>query len=159
VNFLGAPDGCNRAYVYNYIDKTGVFDDLPLVYSASVANLSVSMTYATTTSLYSTTGGSYLDQEDGYKRTPVYVGDANTTYNLTTSLYALDLFGTGSTVAFPVDTNATKPRYLERFGIDLDSLNFGPSRIQGRIVHLSAGPLRYWRTASYDLCGLYGLLQ
>lgn len=123
VGFLGAPDGCNRAYVYNYIDKTGSFDDLPLIYSSSSANLSISATYATTTATYATTGGSYLDQEDGYKRTPVYVGDANTTYSLTTSLYAQDLFGTGSTVAFPVDTNATLPRYLERDGLDLDSLN------------------------------------
>jgi hypothetical protein len=123
VGFLGAPDGCNRAAVYNYSDKTMTFDDLPLVYSSASANLSISTTYATTTALYSTTGGSYLDQEDGFKRTPVYVGDSNTTYNLTTSLYAQDLFGTGSTVAFPVDTNATLPRYLERDGIDLDSLN------------------------------------
>jgi hypothetical protein len=123
VGFIGAPDGCNRAYVYNYSDKTGTFDDLPLVYSSASANLSVSVTYATTTALYSTTGGSYLDQEDGFKRTPVYVGDANATYGLSTSLYALDLFGTGSTVPFPVDTNATLPRILERDGIDLDSLN------------------------------------
>lgn len=123
VNFLGTPDGCNRAYVYNYSTNVGVFDDLPLVYGASVANLSVTQTYATTSATYATTGGSYLDQEDGFKRTPVYVGDSNATYNLTTSLYAQDLFGTGSTVAFPVDTNATKPRYLERFGIDLDTLN------------------------------------
>jgi hypothetical protein len=123
VGFIGAPDGCNRSAVYNYSDKTWAFDDLPLVYSSSNANLSVSVTYATTSALYSTTGGSYLDQEDGFKRTPVYVGDASTTYNLTASLYALDLFGTGSTVAFPVDTNATLPRYLERDGIDLDSLN------------------------------------
>jgi hypothetical protein len=122
VNFLGAPDGCNRAAVYNYSDQTMTFDDLPLVYSCASANLSVTQTYATTSALYSTTGGSYQDQEDGYKRTPVYVGDSNTGFNLTTSLYAQDLFGTGSTVAFPVDTNATKPRYLERFGIDLDSL-------------------------------------
>jgi hypothetical protein len=123
VGFIGTPDGCNRAAVYNYIDKTWSFDDLPLVFSASNANLSVSVTYATTTALYSTTGGSYLDQEDGFKRTPVFVGDANTTYSLTTALYAQDLFGTGSTVAFPVDTHATLPRTLERDGIDLDSLN------------------------------------
>lgn len=123
VAFIGTPDGCNRSYVYNYVDKTGVFDDLPLVYSSAVANLSISMTYAAATALYSTTGGSYLDQEDGFKRTPVYVGDSNSMYGLTTSLYAQDLFGTGSTVSFPVDTNATKPRLLERDGIDLDSLN------------------------------------
>jgi hypothetical protein len=123
VVFLNTPDGCNRSATFNYVDKTWTFDDQPLVFSASNANLSVTTTYATTTALYSTTGGSYQDQEDGFKRTPVYVGTSNTTYNLSTSLYALDLFGPGSTVSFPVDTNATAPRYLERDGIDLDSLN------------------------------------
>jgi hypothetical protein len=123
VVFLNAPDGCNRSATYNYADKTWTFDDQPLVFSASNANLSVSATYATTTALYSTTGGSYQDQEDGFKRTPVYVGTANTLYNLSTSMYALDLFGPGSTVAFPVDINATAPRYLERDGIDLDGLS------------------------------------
>jgi hypothetical protein len=122
VAFIGVANGCNRAAVYNYVDKTMTFDDLPLVFSASNANLSISATYATTTATYDTTGGSYLDQEDGYKRTPVYVGEANTTYSLGTTLYAQDLFGTGSTVSFPVDAAATTPRYLERFGIDLDSL-------------------------------------
>lgn len=123
VGFLGEPDGCNRAAVYNYIDKTMTFDDLPLVYSASNANLSISVTYATTTASYDTTGGTYLDQEDGYKRTPVFVGDSSVAYGLSTALYAQDLFGTGSTVTFPVDTYATLPRVLERTGIDLDSLN------------------------------------
>lgn len=123
VAFLGAPDGCNRATVFNYSDSTMTFDDLPLVFSASNANLSVSSTYATATGTYATTGGSYQDLEDGFKRTPVYVGTANTTYGLATSLYALDLYGQGSTVAYPVDTFATRPRYLERDGIDLDSLN------------------------------------
>jgi hypothetical protein len=123
VVFLGAPDGCNRSATLNYADMTWTFDDQPLVFSGTNANLSVSQTYATTTATYATTGGSYLDQEDGFKRTPVYVGVNNSTYGLSTSLYALDLFGPGSTVAFPVDTNATAPRYLERDGIDLDSLN------------------------------------
>jgi hypothetical protein len=123
VGFLGEPDGCNRAAVYNYTDKTMTFDDLPLVFSASNANLSISATYATTTATYDTTGGSYLDQEDGFKRTPVFVGTASTTYSLATALYAQDLFGQGSTVSFPVDTHATLARVLERDGIDLDSLN------------------------------------
>lgn len=114
---------CNRAAVYNYSDGTMTFDDLPLVFSSSNANLSVSLTYATATATYATTGGSYQDQEDGFKRTPVYVGTASTPYTLGTSLYALDLFGQGSTVSFAVDTYATRPRYLERDGIDLDSLN------------------------------------
>ncbi len=123
VAFIGTSTGCNRAAVFNYSDGTMTFDDLPLVYSACTANLSISVTYTTTTAAYDTTGGSYLDQEDGFKRTPVYVGTASATYGLGTTLYALDLFGQGSTVTFPVDTFATRPRYLERDGIDLDSLN------------------------------------
>jgi hypothetical protein len=123
VVFLNAPDGCNRSATFNYVDKTWTFDDLPLVFSGSNANLSVTTTYATTTALYSTTGGSYQDQEDGFKRTPVFVGTSNSSYSLTTSLYAFDLFGPGSTVSYPVDTHATATRYLERDGIDLYTLN------------------------------------
>ena len=117
-----ANDGCNRAAVWNYANDTWTFDDLPFVYSACPANLSNPLTYATVTATYDTMGGSYQDQQDGFKRTPCFVGDANTSYSLSTSLYGQDLFGTGSTVAFPVDTNATKPRYLARDGIDLDEV-------------------------------------
>jgi hypothetical protein len=121
VNFMGA-DGCNRQAVFNYADSTWTFDDLPFVYSASYANLNVVQTYATVNATYATVGGTYLDQEDSYKRTSVYVGDANTTYGLTTKLYAFDLYGPGSTVAFAVDTQATKGLHLERDGIHLDAI-------------------------------------
>jgi hypothetical protein len=116
-------NGCNRQAVWNYLDDTWTYDDLPFVFSAAQANLSNPVTYATVTATYDTIGGSYQDQEDGFKRTTVYVGEASATYGLTTRLYAFDLFGQGSTVAFPVDTAATKPRYLERDGIDLDEMN------------------------------------
>jgi hypothetical protein len=121
-NFLNEPDGCNRAAVYNYTTKTWTFDDLPMVFAAAPANLSVTLTYATVTSTYNTVGGTYLDQEDGFKRTLCFVGSVNTTYNLTASLYAFDLYGPGSTVVFPVDTNATGPVTLEKSGMDLDDL-------------------------------------
>jgi hypothetical protein len=123
VSFLNTPDGCNRQAVYNYSDNTWTFDDLPMVFSACNANLSNQLTYATVTATYATIGGSYLDQEDGYKRVTVYVGSSNASYNLSTSLYAFDIYGQGSMVSFPVDTNATMPRYLERDGIDLDEVN------------------------------------
>jgi hypothetical protein len=116
-------DGCNKQAVWNYVDDTWTFDDLPSVFSATEANLSVSLTYATITASYNTVGGSYQDQEDGFKRTTVYVGSVNSTYSLATSLYAFDLFGQGSTVSHAVDLNATKPRYLERDGLDLDELS------------------------------------
>jgi hypothetical protein len=115
--------GCNRQAVWNYIDDTWTYDDLPLVFSATQGNLSNPVTYTSISGTYDTIGGSYQDQEDGYKRSTIYVGEASATYGLGQRLYAFDNFGQGSTVAFPVDTAATKPRYLERDGIDLDELN------------------------------------
>jgi hypothetical protein len=116
-------DGCNRQAVWNYVDDTWSFDDIPSVFSATEANLTTALTYAAVTATYDTIGSSYQDQEDGTKRTAVYVGSVNATYGLATSLYAHDLYGQGSTVSFAVDTNATKPRYLERDGLDLDELS------------------------------------
>jgi len=116
-------NGCNRQAVWNYIDDTWTYDDLPFVFSAAQGNLSNPTTYASITATYDTVGGSYQDQEDGFKRSTVYVGEDAASYGLVRSLYAFDNFGQGSTVAFPVDTAATRPRYLERDGIDLDELN------------------------------------
>jgi hypothetical protein len=120
--FLNQPDGCNRAAVFNYGTGNWTFDDLPFVFAADQANLSVVKTYTTITESFDTVGGSFLDQEDGFKRTLVYVGSAHADYNLSASLYAFDPYGEGSTVVFGVDTNATAPVYLEKTGIDLDSL-------------------------------------
>lgn len=122
ISFNGG-EGCNRQAVWNYSDNTWTYDDLPLVFSASQANLSNPVTYTSISGTYDTVGGSYQDQEDGYKRTTVYVGETDAANGLTNRLYAFDLFGQGSTVAFPVDVAATKPRYLERDGVDLDELN------------------------------------
>jgi hypothetical protein len=122
VAFLDDATGCNRQAVYNYGNDTWTFDDLPMAFHADLANLDVSLTYATITETYATVGGSYLDQDDGLKRVLVYVGDASTAYSLTKSLYAFDLFGPGSVVVFGVDADATRPMLLEKNGLDLDAL-------------------------------------
>jgi hypothetical protein len=116
-------DGCNRQAVLNLSDMTWTFDDIPSAFSACSATISNSLTYATVTATYSTIGGTYQDQEDGLKRTTAYVGSLNSFYSLSTSLYALDPYGANSNVAYPVDPNATAPRFLERIGLDLDELN------------------------------------
>lgn len=122
VFFLNTPSGCNRQAVYNYGSGVWTFDDLPMVYAADAVNLNVVVSYATVAGTYESTGGSYLDQEDGYKRTVVYVGDTHAEYQLTRSLYAFDLYGPGSTVVFGVDAKATAPVTLEKNGIDLDAI-------------------------------------
>lgn len=123
INFPTTIDGCNKQAVWNFVDDTWSFDDLPYCFSACEANLQTSLTYAAIPSTYDTVGGSYQDQEDGFKRTAVYVGALSAGSGLATSLYAFDLYGQGSTVAYSVDTNATKPRYLERDGLDLDEIS------------------------------------
>lgn len=115
-------DGCNRQAVYNYAFNTWSFDDLPYVYSASRCNVDATLTYASVATTYSTQGGSYQDQAGNAKKPLCYVGDANSTYGLSASLYAFDLYGTGSIAPYSVDTNATGYFYLERDGIDLDEV-------------------------------------
>ena len=122
-NFLIAPDGCNRSATYNYETGTWTFDDLPLVYAGTRANLDTTMTYSSAgTTTYANIGGTYLSQEDTFRKNLVFVGDQNTTYNLTESLYAFDPYGPLSQVNDPVDTNATARMLLNRDGIDLDAV-------------------------------------
>lgn len=121
VNFLGVT-GCNRAATYSIPDDTWTFDDHPSTFSGAYANLSQIQTWSSIAGTWATIGGTWQDQDDGFKRTACFCGDGQTAYNLTSNVYAFDLYGTGSTVAFPVDTNATVGAHLERDGIDLDAL-------------------------------------
>lgn len=122
VDFINPPDGCNRAAVLDYVNGRWAFDDLPLVYSATQANLDNTLTYATVTSTYTTIGGTYQTVGSTYKKSTVFVGDTNATYNLTASLYAFDPVGPMSQNVSAVDTNATRPSFLKRDGIDLDEI-------------------------------------
>jgi hypothetical protein len=115
--------GCNRAAVYNMTTQTWAFDDLPSVFNTDNGPVSNILTYATAASSYAAMGGSYQDQEDGGKRITIAIGDSNSQYGLTSSLYAVDLAGVGSVAPYPVDANASAPPYLERVGIDLDELD------------------------------------
>jgi hypothetical protein len=114
-------DRCNRAAVYNYRSDTFSFYDLPNVSSGTIANVDSIETYATATGLtYNLTGGSYYDQQDSFNRHTLMVGEDITADGITSDkLYAIDLSDEGS-VAFQIDTEATKPALVERTGIDLD---------------------------------------
>jgi hypothetical protein len=122
-HFLGGT-GCNRAAVLHVPTGRWVFDDLPLVFSGVLSGISInSPTWSTITGTWATIGGSWQDFEDGLKKAPIYVGELNSTYSLSTALYVNDPYGAGAVVTSPVDTNATAPMYLERQGIDLDEVN------------------------------------
>ena len=112
---------CNRAAIYNYKNDTWSLMDLPNVSAGTTANVDTVTTYATVTETYDSIGGSFLDQEDSFNRHTLMVGQDNATDGISSDkLYVLDLADSGSSVAFAIDTEATKPPFLERAGLDLD---------------------------------------
>lgn len=115
--------GCNRSAVYNYELDRWTFDDLPCVFSASSGVVNPTLAWADATSTWDSIGGSWLDQDDGFKRSTLLVGETNATFSLSSSLYVQEVYGEGSTTNLPVDSNATAPVYLERTGIDMDELD------------------------------------
>ena len=120
-NFRDTPR-CNRAAVYNVSNGTWSFMDLPNVSAGATANVNTVSTYGASTQTYDNIGGSYYQQEDSYNRHTLMVGAADSSNSLSSSkLYGLDLADNGS-MAFNVDTEATKPPFVERTGIDLDEV-------------------------------------
>ena len=116
--------GCNRAAVYNYKNNTWSFITLPNTYSATTLIIGVAtFTYDDVTEAYDAISVSYFNLSDGEKKNVIMVGDVDTDYSITASLYGLDMTGDQSTLAFSVDTNATKNWYLEKLGTDLDEMN------------------------------------
>jgi len=127
VNFPNATR-CNRAAVYNYTNNTWSFMDIPNVSSATNANVDTVLTYNNASNAYNVIGGTYYDQEDSYNRQTLFVGEDNTTDGLTSDkLYGLDLADEGS-MAFALDTEATKAPIIERTGIDLDETDISLSQ-------------------------------
>jgi len=127
VHFPNA-DRCNRAAVYNYRNDTWSFMDLPNVSSGTVANVNSVATYATSTTTYALTGGTYYQQQDSYNRHTLMIGEDIAADGITSDkLYGVDLSDAGQ-IAFQLDTEATKPVYLERTGLDLDEAGLGASQ-------------------------------
>jgi len=127
VSFPNA-DRCNRAAVYNYRNDTWSFMDLPNVSSGTVASVNSVATYATSTTTYALTGGTYYQQQDSFSKHTLMVGESQSTDGLTSDkLYGIDLSDAGQ-IAFQLDTEATKPIQLERTGLDLDEAGLGASQ-------------------------------
>lgn len=116
-------EGCNRAAVYNYINDTWSFLDLPNVYSGSTANVDTVATYdsVAATDIYSTYGGTYASQDSGFTRHVLMASQQNTTDGLTSArIYGLDGINQDSLLSQTLNTVATKAPLIERIGIDLD---------------------------------------
>lgn len=116
-------EGCNRAAVYNYINNTWSFLDLPNVYFGSTANVDTVATYDSVpaSAIYSTYGGTYASQDSGFTRHVLMASQQDTADGLTSArIYGLDGINQDSLLSQPLNTSATKAPFLERIGIDLD---------------------------------------
>jgi len=119
---VGFPNSnrCNRAAVFSISNATWTFYDLPNVSAAAMANVNSVATFATVTGTFELFGGSFYSQESAYDRHSIFVGEDSTTDGITSDkIYGLDLADAGK-LSFEIDTEATKPPFVERTGIDLD---------------------------------------
>ena len=117
--------GCNRAAAYNYRNDTWSFLDLPNVTSGTIANVNTAATYdsLSATDIYATFGGTYHSQGSGFDSHTLFCGPANTVDGISTAkMYGLDAIEYG-TLSLPLDSEANKPVFLQRSGIDLDELS------------------------------------
>ena len=122
VKFLGY--GCNRKAVYNLSNKTWTFDDCPLVFASGYAKVSLdTKTWGSISATWATAGGSWSDLEDGFKRSLIYIGEANTATGIQSKVYAFDQYGADGNLSSPVDLAANKQAVLIRDGIDLDEID------------------------------------
>lgn len=128
---------CNRAAVYNYREDNWTFQDMPNVVSHCDATVNTSSTYATSSSTYNSTGGTYLDQFSPFVKHPLvmsvsgyHIGTEHRQANGTTlpdavgrvntdTIYGLDKVDNGS-ISMAYDTNISLAPLIERQGLDLD---------------------------------------
>ena len=122
IKFSGT--GCNRVAVFSLSNSTWTFDDAPLVFAATNAQVTLdTQTWSNVTQDWNNVGGTWQDLEDGFKRVPIYVGEASALYGFSSTMYAKDSYGVGSVLNSPADPNANKGSLLLREGIDLDEVD------------------------------------
>jgi hypothetical protein len=126
VAFPNPTNGCNKGLLYNYVDNTASFVDLPNVTSMALANLNSVLTYGTAPAglTFANSGGSFADQQDGYERSGVAVSQSQTGYVTAHRLLGYDNIDEGI-LTFPYVPELTPPAFLERVGVDMDAEEAG----------------------------------
>lgn len=121
--FVNATTGCNRAAVYNYANGTWSFDDLPNVTSSTRAALISGDDWDTNPDVtWDQSQGLFLTTTGDLNRHALFVGRPDATMGLTAPrLYGYDLLKGGLMTAL-IEPEALKPAFVQRVGLDLDSL-------------------------------------
>lgn len=116
---IGVGNGCNKGAVLDLNTGSWTFIDLPNVHGCALASAIGSGTYGTTTSTYTTVGGSYWNQQALSDSHILMVSEALSPSITQSRLLGFDFAQRGE-LPFPLCTELTYPAYVERAGIDLD---------------------------------------
>jgi hypothetical protein len=116
-------DRCNQAAVYDLVNDTWSFVDLPNVSMITMANADNVLSYAScdATRTYDKLGSSYYDQENTYLKSAVAVSSAFPGLITNSRLLGYDFMSKGW-LAYPYVAECNAPPVLERIGIALDQL-------------------------------------
>lgn len=121
VGFRGTTAGANRAAVFNYKRSTWSFYDLPCVRASTNAAVVTGMTYEDAAdTVYPEAGGTYLGEADEAEKHVLFVGCKDTLVGLSQSRIYGFTPASGGRLNKPFDSEANKPAFVERIGIDLD---------------------------------------
>jgi hypothetical protein len=120
-------DRCNRAAVFNYRNNTWSFIDLPNVSSAALSTVPDATNYVNSVGLaYNTVGGTYHSQNSQFTLHNLFASDSfipsSSLLYQSSTLYGLDSSEENTLLAFPVDSLATRPPFVQRVGLDLDEI-------------------------------------
>jgi hypothetical protein len=141
--FASTSDGCNRAAVYNYANGTWTFYDLPNVTGWTKAAIQGSASWESDPEVsWDGAAGLFSTTEGDEDRHFLLIGRSHLTAGITAPrLYGFDLVN-GGRLPFPAEPQTLRPAFLERVGIDLDSI--GKNLTQ--YTHLQA----IWPQAAFD---------
>lgn len=117
---------CNRAAVYNYMEDTWSFMDLPNIVGGAETNVTLLQNlYAQLDNEYQYYNTAYTSFEGSTPKLAIMLGATDVPNGLTESrVYAIDL-PTAGLVNLPINVECLKEAWVERIGIDLDDTGSG----------------------------------
>ena len=117
---------CNRAAVYNYMEDTWSFMDLPNIVGGAETNISlIQNLYSQLNDSYDLFNTNYVSFEGTTPKLAIMLGATDTSNQLTESrVYAIDL-PTAGLVNLPIEMETLKESWVERIGVDLDETGAG----------------------------------
>lgn len=160
VGFQNPTTGCNRAAVYNYTNGTWTFDDLPNVTSFTRSSLVSGKSWESDEDAsWDTSQGLFLTTDGDDNQHSLFVGRSDPLQGLTAPrIYGYDLLN-GGLMTFPVAAETVRPAFVQRTGLDLDSIGknltqYTHLQAVWPQVYIESPSDAYWQFGANDLVNI-----